>query len=206
MIERTWSFYREDGALMPYTVHGTETWARETAGPGLSIIEGAHDPLSKRVNVETGAVEDWRPPQPEGDEFNDHEWDDGLKRWVPVPTLAGVRRNVIEELKRERDTRLEGGFVWDGSPFDSDAEISQPRLLGLFTSSALGLVPSEGQPWRLQDNTWRVLSAQDAQQVWGAFQAHMAGLFAAFAAHEAEVLSERDIDALRAYDTASGWP
>lgn len=202
-----WSFYDlETGLFTGGTFGGIEEFVAANTPPGCGARAGTHDYLSRRVDLETGEIVDWQPPKPAGDEFTDHEWDGGIRRWTAHPTLAGVKRSVVTRLKRRRDTLLEGGFEWDGSRFDSDAAVSQPRLLGLFTSAALGLLPPEGQPWRLADNSWRVLSSMDAQQVWGAFQAHMAGLFAAFAAHEAQVLPQTDIEVLRAYDTQAGWP
>lgn len=200
----TWfSYYRKDtGEILPFSDKGAPAAVSDEIG----AIEGTYDHLSQRVDLETGDVVDWQPPRPVGDEYTDHEWDTGTKRWVPVLTLAGERRIVIERLKIARDTRLGGGFVWDGSPFDSDTAVSQPRLLGLFTTAVAGGIPPEGYPWRLKNNQWRVLSASDAIAVWGAFQSHMSGLFSAFAAHEATVLAETDIEVLRSYDTESGWP
>lgn len=122
------------------------------------------------------------------------------------PDIEAVRAALMASVRDERDRRIEGGFEWDGSPFDSDAAISQPRLLGLFTTALAGGLPPEGYAWRLANNSWRVLSAADAAAVWGAFQTHMAAHFAAFAAHESAILAETDLEALRAYNLAAGWP
>lgn len=132
-------------------------------------------------------------------------WDPVSELWVDERPIEAVRVAVMEALKRKRDALIEGGFVWDGSPFDSDASISQPRLLGLFTSASMGLLPTQGQPWKLKDNSWRVLTSADAQGVWGAFQSHLSRLFAAFAAHEVVVMQSEDIEFLRNYDTGAGW-
>lgn len=133
-------------------------------------------------------------------------WDTTLEDWVDERSLAEIKAELLTRLRTKRDELLEGGFVWDGSPFDSDTAVSQPRILGLFTTAIAGGIPPEGYPWRLADNTWRVLSAADATAVWGAFQAHMAGLFGAFAVHEATVAAETDVAVLRAYDVEAGWP
>lgn len=133
-------------------------------------------------------------------------WDPSAENWIDERVLEQMQGDLLAAVKRERDARIESGFEWDGSPFDSDAAISQPRLLGLFTTALAGGLPPEGYAWRLANNSWRVLSAADAAAVWGAFQAHMAAHFAAFAAHEAAVLAETDTEALQAYDTAAGWP
>lgn len=133
-------------------------------------------------------------------------WDPVSENWIDERPIEDVRAQLLVSLRMQRDALLEGGFTWDGSIFDSDAAISQPRLLGLFTTSIAGGIPPEGYPWRLKDNTWRVLSAADAQAVWGAFQTRMAGLFGAFAVHEAAVVAETDVAVLRAYDVEAGWP
>lgn len=203
-MNRWYSHYRLDtGEILAFSEKCLEP---PTPAEGFGILEGTYDHLSQRVDLDTGEVVDWQPDKPAGDDYTDHEWDEGAKRWLPVLTLAGERRALVTRLRTARDARINGGFVWDGSRFDSDAEVSQPRLLGLFTTALAGGIPPEGYPWRLADNGWRVLSAADAIAVWGAFQQHMAGLFAAFAAHEAAVLAETDIEVLRNYDTEAGWP
>lgn len=133
-------------------------------------------------------------------------WSPAIEDWIDERPIEHARSDLLRHLKRERDRRIEAGFVWDGSAFDSDAAISQPRLLGLFTSATAGGIPPEGYPWRLADNSWRVLSSTDAIAVWGAFQAHLAGHFAAFAVHEAAALAATDVEVLRGYDLAAGWP
>lgn len=205
MIDRWRSYYRlNTGEILAFRDKLVEPMP--VPPDGIGAIDGAYDHLSQRVDLETGEVVDWQPDKPAGDEYTDHEWDANTKRWRSVLTLAGERRSVIERLKVARDARIEGGFVWDGSPFDSDAAISQPRLLGLFTVAISGAYPAEGQAWRLANNDWRVLSATDAQAVFATFQSHLSGHFAAFAVHEATVLAETDIEVLRLYDTEAGWP
>lgn len=44
---------------------------------GAVAIEGDHDNLSKRVDIESGQIIDYQPPRPS----SDHEWHDGVKRW-----------------------------------------------------------------------------------------------------------------------------
>lgn len=135
-----------------------------------------------------------------------YRWDPAAEDWVDERAIEEVRARVLARLRTKRDALLEGGFVWDGSTFDSDTAVSQPRLLGLFTTAIAGGMPPSGYQWRLKDNSWRTLSAADAQGVWAALQGHMAALFAAFAAHEAAVLPETDINVLRNYNVDAGWP
>lgn len=135
-----------------------------------------------------------------------YQWNPALQQWDDLRQAEELRVDVLRRLRAKRDTLLEGGFTWDGSTFDSDTAVSQPRLLGLFTTAIAGGIPPSGYPWRLKDNTWRTLSAVDAQAVWAAFQAHMGGLFAAFAVHEAAVAALSGSDALRSYNVEAGWP
>lgn len=133
-------------------------------------------------------------------------WSPVNEAWADNRTANEARTDNLQRLRSERDRRIESGFTWDGSVFDSDAAISQPRLLGLFTTATAGGFPPEGYPWRLADNSWRVLSAQDAVAIWGAFQVWMAGHFAAFAVHESALINMTDVAQLRAYDITAGWP
>jgi hypothetical protein len=105
-------------------------------------------------------------------------------------TIEGVKQRKFNEMKRLRDTEINGGFTWDGSNFDSDP-ISQTRILGAF-------VAAQEQTWRLSDNTWRVLSMTDIQAVWAALQTHMKANFIKFAIHEAEIVAAVDIETVNA--------
>lgn len=134
------------------------------------------------------------------------DWHPAAESWVDQRPLEAVRAALLSRLRDKRDALIFGGLTWDGSVFDSDAEISQPRMLGAFTSALAGAWPPEGVAWRLRDNTWRVLSAADVQSIWAALQARIQALFAAFAAHEAAVNAETSIGALRTYDVEAGWP
>ena len=160
---------------------------------GMLAVEGRHDHLARRLNLQTGMVEAYQPPAPADDDLRTWAWDAEAERWVEAPTLTALRLAKLAELKAARDAQQFGGFVWDGSPFDSD-ERSQSVLLGMFTTAALGGLPDT--PFRLQDNTWRVLSAADMVQVWGALQMLIAGAFAQFAALEAQVFAASTPEAI----------
>lgn len=133
-------------------------------------------------------------------------WAPRLGQWVDGRLLEEVRADVLNRLKLKRESLLESGFTWNGSTFDSDSAISQPRLLGAFTTVLAGGWPAEGVAWRLKDNTWRVLSAVDVQNVWAAFQFRMTALFNAFEVHETAIKAEMNAAALRSYNIEVGWP
>lgn len=64
-------------------------------------------------------------------------------------------------LKVNREQAEHGGFVWDGSTFDSDP-VSQSRIQGASQLATLALINSQpfSIDWTLADNTVRTLDAQ----------------------------------------------
>jgi hypothetical protein len=74
----TWSFYDETtGVFSGHQFTGHESTLGLNAPPGHKAAEGRHDPLSKRIDVETGELVEYQPLQPS----QDHVWDDATKRW-----------------------------------------------------------------------------------------------------------------------------
>lgn len=206
-----WSFADAEGRFTGRTYAGPAEFLSINTPEGCVAVLGMHDHLSRRLDLETGEVVDYRPPKPEGSLYVDHVWNDEARRWVETPTIHGVAREVDEQLQRERDRRIEGGFTWDGSTFHSDAERSQPRLLGLYGDALNGNYTPGGEWWKLKSDAdeWRLLSAEDAVGVWLAFKEHMRACFGAYAKHQAIVglmVEDGDIEGLRAYDTAADWP
>lgn len=136
------------------------------------------------------------PPKPS----IDHVWNWTVHAWQV--NLDDAKARVVRAAKAERDRRINGGFVWDGSTFDSD-QTAQTRILGLFVSTAnQSMFPIS---WRLADNTWRSLSVADAHAVWAALQTHIARLFAKFAAHESAINALTTLADVQAYDVTTGW-
>lgn len=64
----------------------------ETAG--LAALNGYYDHLSARVDVATGKVVDYQPPQPD----TDHEWNPTTKRWV-LNAAAVAHQNTMQAAK-----------------------------------------------------------------------------------------------------------
>jgi hypothetical protein len=74
----TWSFYDPStGLFSGHQFTGHESTIDINAPPEHKAAEGCHDPLLKRVNIATGEVEDYQPPQPS----DDHEWHHESRRW-----------------------------------------------------------------------------------------------------------------------------
>ena len=74
------SFYHKDTGLLNgqhFCTSDEQNIALNTP-PDHIAIDGHHDHLSKRVDITTGEVIDYQPPQPS----KHHEWNDDTKRWV----------------------------------------------------------------------------------------------------------------------------
>jgi hypothetical protein len=56
---------------------GHDAIAQRHCPPGHQLIEGNWHPLTHRVDIVTGQVIDYQPPQPSAD----HEWNAETKRW-----------------------------------------------------------------------------------------------------------------------------
>lgn len=148
--------------------------------PGLHLVLGkVADVHRDFYNPSTGMVLP-KPDRPS--KF--HEWDWVSKSWVDNRTIEDHRAAKLRELKLERDRQIESGFSWDGSVFDSDAT-AQMRLMGLRMKAQVD--PAFSEVWRLQDNSWRILTASDVLAVWETLENHIRMAFQKFLSKEAEV-------------------
>lgn len=106
-------------------------------------------------------------------------WDQQAKQWHDPRTLDQIKAEKWSELKARRDAEECGGFEWDGSRFDSDAD-SQRRIQGMVQLAQISL--AQGLPfsidWTLFDNTVRTLSAEDGIAVGLAMAEHIGAVFA----------------------------
>lgn len=200
--------FRPDGTIIRSGQCHPDVLAQQTFSPDEQVLEGVGTPSTHYV-TEAQSIAPYTEavlatlrsfPGP------GRTWAPRLGQWVDTRLLEDVRSELLARLKTKREALLESGFTWNGSTFDSDAAVSQPRLLGAFTTVLAGGWPAEGVAWRLKDNTWRVLSASDVQSLWAAFQFRMTALFDAFAAHEAAVKAATSISVLQTYNVDAGWP
>lgn len=70
--------------------------------PGIACVAGEYDELSERVDVATGVVIDYQPPQPSPS----YVWDAGPRRWRYVKAdddLAAEARAIRDRLMSECD-------------------------------------------------------------------------------------------------------
>jgi hypothetical protein len=100
-----------------------------------------------------------------------HEFDYVTKQWVDPRTVQDHKNAKWKEIKMKRDALEVGGFVWDGSKFDSDP-FSQSRIQG-----AVQLATITGTSftidWTLSDNTIRTLNVVDMISVGAALGQHV---------------------------------
>ncbi len=94
-----WSFYDpQTGDISPKRLMSSNPQVvRDNTPEGLRAIAGWHDHLSRRVDLETGDVIDWQPPQPDAD----HEWNPERRRWVKrsdVRARENERARVLAEI------------------------------------------------------------------------------------------------------------
>jgi hypothetical protein len=92
-----WSFYDElTGAISKRTYQGPERYLDRNTPTGHVAIAGEYDWLSQRVDVATGEVVAYRPPQPDAE----HEWNATIRRWVKRPDI--VARDNRDAAAREK--------------------------------------------------------------------------------------------------------
>jgi len=92
------------------------------------------------------------------------------RSWVDTRNLDDFKSAQWATIKQAREYAEFGGFVWDGSLFDSDA-ISQQRIQGLVHIANLD--PDMSVQWTLADNTVRTLTSADAIEVGKALAGHV---------------------------------
>jgi hypothetical protein len=106
---KTWSFYHsQSGEFAPWhfssSVHKVIGGEALTDDADLKIntpeghraIEGHFDPLSQRVDLETGAVVEYQPPAPSPD----HEWEAVTRRWVLRADVAARQAKHAQALEQ----------------------------------------------------------------------------------------------------------
>ena len=88
-MTRTVSFYdAATGQILGATFTGPDHAIELNTPAGCLAIEGEHDHLSRRVDLETGEVVDWQPPAPD----EDHEWNPERKRWLKRPEVVAAEQ------------------------------------------------------------------------------------------------------------------
>lgn len=100
---RVASVYRlDDGELTGQTLHATPGAMQANLPAGCGLVDGEHDHRNRRVDLTTGSVVAYQPPQPAATEYETYVWDVDAELWLAQPTAAAQWRDV----RRERDRLL----------------------------------------------------------------------------------------------------
>jgi hypothetical protein len=92
------------------------------------------------------------------------------KKWVDPRSLSKLKADRWELIKKARNDAEFGGFLWDGSRFDSD-QISQQRIQGMVQIANLD--SSMSMDWTLADNSVRTLNSEQGIALGLALAAHV---------------------------------
>ena len=88
------------------------------------------------------------------------------RTWVDPRTLDEIKAQKWIEIKSDRDRLEFGGFEFEGNIYDSD-QVSQGRILGAASAGV-------DQIWTLANNSTRLLTASQLQQLYATLQMHIA--------------------------------
>lgn len=167
-------WYGEGGRLLRAALGSKEAEVdlMEVSGAlGVHKTDQTIDRLSTHY-FDAGALVE-KPPAPS--KF--HQFDYSIKQWRDLRLLDDLKQDKSAEIKAARDEALTT-FTWNGLVFDAD-DTAQVRLLGLLAASKESDFTSEW--WRLADNSWHELFAQDVVEVWAALKANTRRCFQRFA-------------------------
>lgn len=158
-------------------------------------ILGEYDSLSQKVNLETGEVEDYIPPQPS----ENHVWNVDTKRWDYIPPRSEIETQVWEYIKSFRDKKQSGGVLVEGYWFHSDVD-SRLKYLGLV---AMGQNMPQGIMWKTMSGEFVTMTPTLAQQIFSAISTYDMEVFAVAENHKSAMKSS---DNPVMYDFSAGWP
>ena len=107
---------------------------------------------------------------------------------APPKTLAEAKEAKKQAINQTSDSKEQAGFIYDGSPFDTN-QISYMRLLGASQTAQTAL--AQGQAfsveWTLADNSSRTMSAEDMLGIIPAFAMYSSTLHAKASELKAQV-------------------
>jgi hypothetical protein len=159
-----YSFYAPDGTLSNRIYGGPVEQLELNTPPGYAPIPGRHDYRNKRVDVSAIPPEeenppvgwfppviDYQPPQPEGDDDTDWEWDTQVKLWMEKPSLKWLKRVKFDEICAAATVASNADITVQGETFTADA-VTRAEL-----SAELALAQAEGASyscsWQRADGT-----------------------------------------------------
>lgn len=132
---KTYSTYQLDSGIFTGNSIGcTAAFLAANIPDGQGCIMGEYDHLSERVDMSTGEVIDYIPPQPSPD----YGWDTSSRRWIYVPTLFDKKTAKLIEINQRCSALL--GAVMSGYPPDEVQSWSKQE------SEARALAINSGAP------------------------------------------------------------
>lgn len=138
---------------------------------GQSCLLGEYDFYSQKVDVATGLVVDYIPPQPTPNDV----WNTTTKRWEYVKSLDDLKADCWEAIKLARTTEETSPFMYKGVLYDSNKEqISGAVQMALL--SKLGSIPFTID-WTTFDNSVQTLDATAMIELGQALGAHVNGAY-----------------------------
>lgn len=95
---KTWHFYDLTTGLFTRQrlVTSDDALLAANTPAGCGAHAGAVDPDSQRVDLATGELVDWQPPQPSVD----HEWNTDSRRWELTPAAAKREAAALDAQRR----------------------------------------------------------------------------------------------------------
>lgn len=153
------SFCNADGQFTGGQYIGPDELLSANTPAGCIAVPGQHDPLCRRYNSDTGAVEPWQPPAPADDDLRTWAWDAAVERWLPVPTLAAHRAAAWARIKAARDAAETAPLTVGLHTFDADPT-SQQRIAGAVQMASLAVAAGQGADWAI---TWTLADNSPVQ-------------------------------------------
>ncbi len=138
----TWSFYHSvTGIIHTGTFTGPERALIDNTPAGHVPIEGRYDLENQRVDVDSGAVVDYVPPQPD----DDHAWNATSRRWELKPEVIAAA--AADEQARSQIAQLEASQLRPlrELALDPTSKTARDKLAAIDTQIAeqrLALAPS----------------------------------------------------------------
>jgi Domain of unknown function (DUF4376) len=155
--------YNADGEIVATGICDESAVAGDHLPPGATVVIGSADPFEHYVSG--GQLRAYTVSQREAKSNRPSlwvRWSNSAMSWVDPRAISDRRAKKWADVKASRDAMEFGEFTWDGSRFDCDM-VSQLRLQIAYDGAreAIEQEASFEQPWKLADNTFRVLSAAD---------------------------------------------
>lgn len=110
--------------------NGREDVLRANTPEGCSVFEGDVDHLCQRIDIASGKLVDYVPPQPDAD----HEWNGISKRWVRSASVEQSKQSVtaarfrISELESMQSRAIREHLLRPNDRDPKDSKTARERL------------------------------------------------------------------------------